>query len=1083
MKRLSYITILVSFFTAIQSYAQFTEQLFRDTTEYTGGVGFQKIQYQNNYIVSGLIKNGLGGIICIDSNGNDIWQVTLRTRNPIRSIMLGMDGFVYTTVNENDTNFLWKLNPINGGIIWSKNYRAYGFISSLDYDSSTFIQSYLVSYDGGTYHTRFAVISKTTGDTLSSHFIGNISWTTFGTAMAVDQNKDIYFTHADSIIKVSATNPDSAIWRQIYTSAQIKAIQFLSYNQAKGSLYVLGTQANSMERGFIAKVNAMNGGFQKLEIIGNNTRVKPNQVKIVNNNLYASWQHLYVGGGLSYNNISKYDLVSDTMVWSAVYETPGGGQESVIDFDLDDSGYVYTTGYASSANYGPGRWINLKIHHTTGDVLNTLVLTENESPFLESLSNGFGIACLPTRILVFGNLERKQGLGRALTLSVLNPSNFNTILQKNFGNYLFPSRTIQIKKHPNGYFVTLKQVGRAVELEMFDTLNVLQWRKSFAVNMIEGHQLAVAPLGDIYFSATIRKTSIFAPFTSNTVDSICVFHLDKMGNTKGVVRRLVRLQKTAPLELIAGDSFAILLFHQNDTVYAIKTRNSAQLGLVNTRMIYQSTNESGWKPSFDKNESELYLFGIRFSAARIIKIRKHPFVAIDTLPLQSFFQIQHTNPIDTSRVLLLGRNFSLNAAYGVFNTTDMTNAWFVNAASTFNAYQTVIDDTKTHVYVIGKTSTNDIRIQKHLLANGNLLASYTYQTGNLQNETPLYMHYNAFHRKLFIAGTVRDNNNISSVFMMRIDTSLTFPKVYIRPNPIEGADRATCAEQVALQQTLVGGFVQKLGVQWGALFEVPDTFFCKSVFTQTSATACGVYNWNGMNLTNSGTYADTLYTQDGCDSIVTLTLTILPTSTTIQFDTACYSVVWRGDTLTQSGMYADTLVSINGCDSVIGLHLVIDSLNTSVTISQNGDTLISNQSSGTYQWIDCSTSGLITGAVNRSFTPNTTGSYKVVVSNGFCIDTSDCVTFIYASVNDFRDDIHYSVSPNPFSDYTVLMVPFTYNNGQIVIVNALGETMRTIKVENNEKVKIDRQLLPAGIYYFIAIFDDKHVEGKLSIID
>ena len=48
-----------------------------------------------------------------------------------------------------------------------------------------------------------------------------------------------------------------------------------------------------------------------------------------------------------------------------------------------------------------------------------------------------------------------------------------------------------------------------------------------------------------------------------------------------------------------------------------------------------------------------------------------------------------------------------------------------------------------------------------------------------------------------------------------------------------------------------------------------------SIFVNDSSTACNNFFWNGNNYLNSGLYTDTLSTSLGCDSIVSLHLTIL----------------------------------------------------------------------------------------------------------------------------------------------------------------------------------------------------------------
>ena len=97
-----------------------------------------------------------------------------------------------------------------------------------------------------------------------------------------------------------------------------------------------------------------------------------------------------------------------------------------------------------------------------------------------------------------------------------------------------------------------------------------------------------------------------------------------------------------------------------------------------------------------------------------------------------------------------------------------------------------------------------------------------------------------------------------------------------------------------------------------------------------SAIACDEYVWNGKTYTESGVYVDTIPFQAGCDSIVTLTLTINNSITTEQIEVACDSYTWTdGKTYTQSGTYYQYLQTVHGCDSTVVLHLTI---NNSVAI-------------------------------------------------------------------------------------------------------------------------------------------------------
>ena len=90
--------------------------------------------------------------------------------------------------------------------------------------------------------------------------------------------------------------------------------------------------------------------------------------------------------------------------------------------------------------------------------------------------------------------------------------------------------------------------------------------------------------------------------------------------------------------------------------------------------------------------------------------------------------------------------------------------------------------------------------------------------------------------------------------------------------------------------------------------------------------ACGPFTWiNGETYTSSvfgPTY--TLSNEAGCDSVVTLSLTMYHSDTTQFTVTACNSFVWGDSTYTETGDYAQTYEGSNGCLSVSIMHLTIN---------------------------------------------------------------------------------------------------------------------------------------------------------------
>ena len=103
----------------------------------------------------------------------------------------------------------------------------------------------------------------------------------------------------------------------------------------------------------------------------------------------------------------------------------------------------------------------------------------------------------------------------------------------------------------------------------------------------------------------------------------------------------------------------------------------------------------------------------------------------------------------------------------------------------------------------------------------------------------------------------------------------------------------------------------------------PDT-----VYTSFDAAVCfgETYEWNGQTYDETGKYTQTFAAANGADSIVTLNLTVLPeVPVTEEKAAVCYgeTYTWQGQEYTESGEYSVTLQDVNGCDSVITLTLTV----------------------------------------------------------------------------------------------------------------------------------------------------------------
>jgi len=120
-----------------------------------------------------------------------------------------------------------------------------------------------------------------------------------------------------------------------------------------------------------------------------------------------------------------------------------------------------------------------------------------------------------------------------------------------------------------------------------------------------------------------------------------------------------------------------------------------------------------------------------------------------------------------------------------------------------------------------------------------------------------------------------------------------------------------------------------------------------AITTEFNATSCDSYTWNGATYTVSGNYTQSFTAVNGNDSIVTLHLTINNSVVELVNVTVCDSYEWNGQTYTSSSDYTQTFTAANGCDSVVTLHLTVNSSVTEFVEATACDSYMWNDSSYT----------------------------------------------------------------------------------------------------------------------------------------
>ncbi|MBI9066872.1 MAG: endonuclease [Salinivirgaceae bacterium] len=228
------------------------------------------------------------------------------------------------------------------------------------------------------------------------------------------------------------------------------------------------------------------------------------------------------------------------------------------------------------------------------------------------------------------------------------------------------------------------------------------------------------------------------------------------------------------------------------------------------------------------------------------------------------------------------------------------------------------------------------------------------------------------------------------------------------------------------------------------------------------------YNYHGKTITE-GTTSDeidfTFNSISGCDSIVTLDLTVNSSYSETETATICNgeSYTFGSQELSESGEYTEIFQSIYGCDSIVTLTLTVISIENG--ISQDGATLTAIAIDASYQWATCGEKLIaIEGAINQSFIATENGNYAVIINQNECVDSSECynITGIGIFENSFVQE--FALFPNPTNGDLIIDTKLAYNNLQIRIFDISGSQVYLNTFKNENLLNIDLNHLLKGVY-------------------
>ncbi len=231
---------------------------------------------------------------------------------------------------------------------------------------------------------------------------------------------------------------------------------------------------------------------------------------------------------------------------------------------------------------------------------------------------------------------------------------------------------------------------------------------------------------------------------------------------------------------------------------------------------------------------------------------------------------------------------------------------------------------------------------------------------------------------------------------------------------------------------------------------------CVATASTITQSSCSTFTLNAQTYTTSGTYTQTRTNTAGCDSTITLNLTInQPSSATIT-QSSCTSFTLNGTTYTASGTYTQNRTNAAGCDSSITLNLTINAL-PNAAISENAGTLTAAQAGAAYQWLDCDNANTpIAGAIAQSFTPTASGNYAVSISLNGCTAVSNCINFVFIGIErEGEANDAFRLYPNPTTSGQIFLQDLTQGRAgalHVELYDALGRNLWTKELSSSDNL-------------------------------
>jgi hypothetical protein len=247
-------------------------------------------------------------------------------------------------------------------------------------------------------------------------------------------------------------------------------------------------------------------------------------------------------------------------------------------------------------------------------------------------------------------------------------------------------------------------------------------------------------------------------------------------------------------------------------------------------------------------------------------------------------------------------------------------------------------------YVIYRNNNGSLTPSDSLFPVGMLVAGDVFVVGNSSANAAILAESDTTHTMTFYNGD-------DAMYLVKIGTGDTLDLIgEIGVDPGSGWVVGTGATNnntlVRMPNVQLGTTDWIIGqTQWdvlpidmtdslGAHYQIPCGTPCTPTASSITETACDSYTApDGMMYSTSGMYTATITNTLGCDSVISIDLTISASTMSTLIEAVCDSFALNGTTYTFSGTYTQALTNAVGCDSIITLNLDVTATPAAPTVN------------------------------------------------------------------------------------------------------------------------------------------------------